>query len=276
MARPRPQPTQADGAELAELGLNAYEGSVYLALLGRSGQTSTQLATRAGVPRQRIYDVLGSLEEKGLCTGRDTTPRTFYAADPRKALPALSARRAAELQRERERAQTVAAALVEQLGPMFLAGKRERDPLQYVEALADPARIAARAVELAGAARRHVSSLIKRPLIISPEQNRAFLHVPLDRKVRYRALYDDAALDDAELRAWMDELGPKGQEIRTVPSLPVKLQLFDDEVALLSMQDPVGGPPSFTAIVIRHRGAVALLNLAFEALWAQGAPYPRP
>lgn len=276
MTRARAQEPEAAGGDLAGLGLTAYEGGVYLALLGRSGQTSTQVAGRAGVPRQRIYDVLGSLEEKGLCTGRDTSPRTFFAVDPRKALPVLSARRAADLERERERTQALADELAQRLGPLFVAGKSQRDPLQYVEALAEPTRIAARAMELAAGARHHVNSLIKRPLILSGEQNRRFLHVPLARNVRYRALYERAALDDAELRGWMDELGPKGQEIRIVPSLPVKLQAFDDEVALLSMQDPVGGPPSFTAVAVRHRGAVALLNLAFESLWAQGAPYPSP
>ena len=263
------------GADLASLGLNAYESAVYLALLVRGGQGSTELAKRAKVPRQRIYDVLRSLEDKGLCAGRDTNPKTFFATDPAVSLPALSAHRAAELERERERTESVARSLAESLGPLFASGRCEGDPLQYVEALADPARIAARADELAGAARSHVNSLIARPLILSSEQNLRFLRVPLERGVRYRALYERSALDDSELRGWMDELAEQGQEIRLAPSLPTKMQAFDDEVALLSMQDPVGGTPSFTALAIRHRGAVALLNLAFERLWDEGIPYEK-
>jgi hypothetical protein len=259
-------------ADLTALGLNTYESSVYLALLARSGLASTELATRARVPRQRIYDVLRSLQAKGLVTARDTAPKTFYPVDPATALPALSANRAAELERERERTAAIAQALATHLVPLFQAGRGQNDPLQYVEALADPARIASRANELAAAARSHVHALIKRPLILSAEQNRRFLLAPLDRGVRYRALYERSALDDLELGQWILELGRKGQEIRTVERLPVKMQVFDDEVALLSMQDPVGGPPSFTALAIRHRGAVALLNLAFERLWEEGEP----
>jgi hypothetical protein len=56
------------------------------------------------------------------------------------------------------------------------------------------------------------------------------------------------------------------------PELPLKVQLFDDEVALLSMQDPVGGPPSFTALSVRHRGMVAFLAMAFERLWEASEP----
>jgi hypothetical protein len=213
---------------------------------------------------------------KGLCGARDTSPRTFLPADPARAVPALGARRAEELDRERERAGAAAAELAALLAPLFAAGQQQHDPLQYVEALADPARIAARAIELASAAQRHVNSIVKRPLILSSEQNRRFLQVPLEKGLRYRALYEREALSDPELSGWMAELSRKGQEIRIVPRLPVKLQAFDDEVALLSMQDPVGGPPSFTAVALRHRGAVALLNLAFERLWGEGAPYEDP
>jgi sugar-specific transcriptional regulator TrmB len=259
-------------ADLSTLGLNAYESGVYLALLARSGLASTELATRARVPRQRIYDILRSLQAKGLVTARDTAPKTFYPVDPARALPALSANRAAELERERERTAAIAQALATRLVPLFQAGRGHNDPLQYVEALADPARIASRANDLAAAARSQVHALIKRPLILSAEQNRRFLLAPLDRGVRYRALYERSALDDPELGQWILELGPKGQEIRTVERLPVKMHVFDDKVALLSMQDPVGGPPSFTALAIRHRGAVALMNLAFERLWEEGDP----
>jgi len=64
-----------------------------------------------------------------------------------------------------------------------------------------------------------------------------------------------------------------GQQIRIADAVPLKIQAFDDDVVLLSMQDPVGGPPSFTAIAIRHAGTVAYLNLAFERLWDQSTPF---
>lgn len=51
------------------------------------------------------------------------------------------------------------------------------------------------------------------------------------------------------------------------------MNAVDSEAALLSMQDPVGGPPSFTAITVRHRGTVTFLNMAFERLWEQAQPF---
>jgi hypothetical protein len=51
------------------------------------------------------------------------------------------------------------------------------------------------------------------------------------------------------------------------PELPLKMQAFDDEAVLISMQDPAAGQPSFTAVAIHNRGLVAMVNLAFERLW---------
>jgi sugar-specific transcriptional regulator TrmB len=257
---------------LSELGLNGYESAAYLALLARSGLAPTELAIRAKVPRQRIYDVLESLAHKGLCTSRDTTPRTYYAVTPTLALEGLSQQRAAALEMEREKTARTAQELIAQLLPIFQTGRGQNDPLAYIEVLSEPSRIAARALELARSAQRSVNSCIRRPLILSREQNWRFIQEPLQRGVCYRALYETSASDDAELREWMITFQEWGQQIRLVPVLPVKMNSFDEQAALLSMQDPVGGPPSFTALAIRHPGTVAFLNMAFERLWDQGQP----
>jgi len=257
---------------LSELGLNGYEGTIYLSLLSRGGLTPTELATRAKVPRQRVYDILESLLNKGLCTSRDTTPRTFFAVAPPQALEGLSQQRAAALEREREKTARISQELILQLLPIFQTGSTHDDPLAYVDVLSDPSRIAIRALELARSVKVSVNSCIKRPLILSREQNWSFIREPLQRGVHYRALYETSALQDQELIEWMKTFREWGQQIRLVPELPVKMNAFDDTATMLSMQDPVGGPPSFTALSIQHRGTVAFLNLAFERLWEQGEP----
>lgn len=260
--------------KLTDLGLNGYEASVYLALLGRMGMTPTGLAAQAKVPRQRIYDVLESLAAKGLCVSRDTLPKTFFAVDPALGLEGLHQRRAEALEREREQSAQVARDLIPQLGPLFEAGRGQNDPLSYIEVLSHPDRIAARALELARNARIRVNSCIKHPLILSPEQNRRFLREPLAHRALYRAIYERSALEDETVRGWITDFQAAGQQVRIAENLPLKMQAFDDDTALLSMQDPVGGPPSFTALSIRHRGTVALLNMAFEHLWETSTAFP--
>ncbi len=259
---------------LMDLGLNGYEGAVYLSLLGRTGMTPTELAAHAKVPRQRIYDVLESLAAKGLCVSRDTSPKTFFGVDPALGLEALSRRRAEALEREKEQVARLAHDLIPHLGPLFQAGRGQNDPLSYIEVLSDTDRIAARALDLARAARIQVNSCIKLPLILSPEQNWRFLREPLAHGALYRAVYERAALKNEEVRAWIATFQTAGQQVRVADDLPLKMQAFDDDTVLLSMQDPIGGSPSFTALAIRHRGTVALLNMAFERLWETSAPIP--
>lgn len=260
--------------KLTALGLNGYEAAVYLALLGRMGMTPTELAVRAKIPRQRIYDVLESLSAKGLCVSRDSSPKTFFGVDPALGLEALSQRRAEVLDREREQTARLAHDLIPQLVPLFQAGRSANDPLSYIEVLSDPDRIAVRALNLARAARIRVNSCIKLPLILSPEQNWRFLREPLAHGALYRAIYERAALEEDTVREWIATFREAGQQVRVADDLPLKMQAFDDDAVLLSMQDPVGGPPSFTALAIRHRGTVALLNMAFERLWETSAPLP--
>jgi hypothetical protein len=67
----------------------------------------------------------------------------------------------------------------------------------------------------------------------------------------------------------------KGLDIRSVAELPLKMQAFDDEVVLVSMQAPASGEPSFTAVAVHNRGVVAMLNLAFEHLWSGAKRFKR-
>ncbi|BAY49358.1 hypothetical protein SAMD00079811_69870 [Scytonema sp. HK-05] len=260
-------------ALLSELGLTGYEATAYLALLGRNSFTPTELAARAKIPRQRIYDVLESLEEKGLCISKDTSPRSYFAIAPDLALEALSIQRAEALERDRLQMVARTKELISDLSPVYQVGRGQNDPLEYIDVLGNPSRIASKALALAQTVRTRVNSCIKRPLILTKEQNWRFIREPLLRGVTYRAIYENSALEDEELRVWLTTFAEWGQQIRFIPELPIKMQAFDDDIVLLSMQDPVGSPPSFTALAIRHTGMVAMINLAFEQLWERSEPY---
>jgi sugar-specific transcriptional regulator TrmB len=78
-----------DPERLISVGLSKYEACAYLALLGHDDSTAVEVADRAGVPRQRIYDVLISLRDKGLIVIRDGRPARHSARPPSIALPAM-------------------------------------------------------------------------------------------------------------------------------------------------------------------------------------------
>src|SRR5919204_3880605 len=84
-------------SELTQLGLTTYEAKAYVALLGRDSFTAAQVSRQAGLPRQRIYDVLASLVEKGLASARPGSVVKYAALAPELAIERLVAARRAEM-----------------------------------------------------------------------------------------------------------------------------------------------------------------------------------
>src|SRR5579875_2142130 len=108
---------------LQQLGLNAYESRSYLVLLGHPKFKALELAARAHVPRQKIYEVLDSLVEKGFAQVVQEKTKLFSAVDPSFAIPSYLARRSRSLQNEMTEQARLATGLIEDLRAAYLEGQ---------------------------------------------------------------------------------------------------------------------------------------------------------
>lgn len=68
--------------KLELLGLNEYESKAYQAIIDLGESKSHQISAKSGVPYGRIYDVLNTLEAKGLIKLTLKKPKTYVAIDP--------------------------------------------------------------------------------------------------------------------------------------------------------------------------------------------------
>jgi len=66
---------------LRKLGLPSYEIKVFLTLLQAGQMKAREISKISGIPYGRIYDVLYSLEQKGLVSVIPSEPRIFAAID---------------------------------------------------------------------------------------------------------------------------------------------------------------------------------------------------
>ena len=256
--------------QLTNLGLSRYEATAYLGLLKRSSFSAAELATHTGVPRQRIYDVLQSLSTKGLAHERVGQRRTFVAVAPEQALATLMRSRRESMEQELYAAEALAATLAHTIQPLYAAGSDEDNPLHYIDVITDTRQIGARAVELAYSAEHEILVCFKRPLLSSLEENLEEVREPLQRGVRYRAVYEQALLNDPEMAPLIEEFVTLGQVARTVSALPLKMNIYDQRAVLLSFQDPVTGRPSITALCLTHPSLAVALTRAFESYWHEG------
>src|SRR6202043_1330738 len=114
---------------LQQLGLNAYESRSYLVLLGHPRFKALELAARAHVPRQKIYEVLDSLVEKGFAQVIQERTKLFSAVPPDQAVPSYLARRAKTLELELADEAKAAHGMVEELMSSYAQGQGGRGTL---------------------------------------------------------------------------------------------------------------------------------------------------
>lgn len=72
---------------LVKFGLSKYETLVYTTLLIRGSSTASEIVEASGVPQPRLYDVVSSLERKGLVESQSGRPKRSWPVDPKVALP---------------------------------------------------------------------------------------------------------------------------------------------------------------------------------------------
>lgn len=87
---------------LQELGLKEYEARCFVALTRMSEGTAKDISEVSAVPRTRVYDATGVLEERGLVIVQHSTPQVFRALPIDDALATLRADYESRAERLRE------------------------------------------------------------------------------------------------------------------------------------------------------------------------------
>jgi sugar-specific transcriptional regulator TrmB len=252
---------------LTRLGLTSYEARAYIALLRRDTSTAAETARLAGLPRQRVYDVLSSLVEKGLASTRPGRAVKYSATAPEQALERLLAghrQQLSDLERD-------TLAVIEDLMPAYIAGQEHTDPLEYIDVLRDRKAINERFSELEAGIKNEILVFTKPPYATPIQEDTGGLEVVQSHRARsvyeYSA-FDDKAFSDA-VRRYIDA----GEEARFVPSLPLKLVIIDEQIVMFGIEDPVAGRAVLTMIVVDHVSLAKLLKIAFDAVWESGLTF---
>jgi sugar-specific transcriptional regulator TrmB len=254
-------------SQLTRLGLTSYEAKAYLTLIRRDSFTAAQVARQSGLPRQRIYDVLGSLVQKGLAVARPGNV-VKYAATP----PDIGVNQLLAVHREDlDRIEADAKQMVADLEPAFEAGQAETDPLEYIEVLRDKRAINERFAELQNAVKREILVFTKPPYATPPQENVEGLEVIQTHDAR--SLYEYSIFDDPKVARGVQRFVEAGEQARFVPSLPLKLVIIDETIVMFGMEDPVAGSADLTIVTVEHQSLAKVLKTAFNAIWETGLTF---
>jgi sugar-specific transcriptional regulator TrmB len=254
-------------AQLTRLGLTSYEAKAYLTLIRRDSFTAAQVARQSGLPRQRIYDVLGSLVQKGLAVTRPGSVVKYAAAAPEFAIDLLLTAHRDELSRMERDARD----MVKDLKPAYVAGQAHTDPLEYIEVLRDLRAINERFAELQGAVKKEILVFTKPPYATPPQENVEGLEVIQTHVAR--SLYEFSVFDEPAVMRGVQRFVEAGEEARFVPELPLKLVIIDETIVMFAMADPVAGSSDLTIVVVEHQSLAKVLKTAFNAIWDTGLTF---
>lgn len=250
---------------LQAMGLNAYEARSYLVLVGHSRFKALELAARAHVPRQKIYEVLDSLVEKGFAQVIQEKTKLFSAVPPDQALPAYLTRRRRALEQElAEQAQT-AQGMIDELSAAYIEGQGGRSTLDYLRIVGDPVQIAWQFRRMLAEAQTEYLEFSRPPYAVDPLDAELVIQARA-RGVACRLLVEQGTLDPAHEK-FLSEYRDAGAEVRKIEKVPMKMALFDEGQGLIALLDPVVTKPTWTSVIFDHAGMAEAMKGLFEDYW---------
>lgn len=257
---------------LQRIGLNAYEARSYLVLVGHPRFKALELAARAHVPRQKIYEVLDSLVEKGFAQVVQEKTKLFSAVEPELAIPAYLDRRAHQLEHELSEQTRLGDDLVGDLKAAHSEGQGGKGTLDYLRIVSDPGQTAAQYRRMLNEVEKEYLEFSRPPYAVDPLDEQ-LVRQARKRGVRCRLLIEAGSLDDSH-KLRLAEYAMAGVEVRQTDSLPLKLALFDSRQGLAALLDPVVTKPTWTSIIFDHAGFAEAMKGLFEDHWRRAHEAP--
>jgi DNA-binding CsgD family transcriptional regulator len=253
--------------DLVLLGLADADARAYLALLAQGPSSDEVVAKLVDTPVPAVRASFVALNEAGLVClmeeGAIASP-----VRPGAGLDLLMRRREAELRQARISAVDAYESFLRTAG-----GEPVGDLIEVIGGTAVSERIR----HLERGARQEIRAFDSPPYYADADANQIELD-NLSRGVRYRAVYATGALERADYLA--DNVLPgvrAGEEARTLPHVPVKLMVFDDDCAVVSQsavpQSTPDGPTDSSALLIRPCSLLSALIGLFEMCWRAALPF---
>ena len=238
---------------LEKIGLTSYEIRTFSALLKAGEQTASDLSQKSGVPYSKIYEVLGTLEEKSWIGSDDSRPTKYFAKSPSTGLET----RKQKIESDFLQNQSV---ILNELVPLYEKSGTSEKPDIWV--LSGSANIFTKILEMVESCRNEVMIALPQAGEELVKQALPKLRLLHDRGVDITILASDT-MDKESINA-----------IKRVASVKVKKGLFgggiisDKKYVVILLGPEVAGSSSsdIVAIWADHAGLAGFARQYFEYL----------
>jgi predicted transcriptional regulator/DNA-binding CsgD family transcriptional regulator len=252
------------------VGIPDVEARVYEALIMQGRSTVEGLSGRTNLTTSKITRALGNLIGRGLATRAPGRPARYYAVQPSLAGSVLIAKREHELGQLQQH--------LNKLDDAFHAEMAANRSVEYVERVEGAARIYRSFVRIQRSAQREVRAFDKPPYFVSPGEHGDEGPNLEERRslaagtVGYRVVYDQ---ESVALPGRLDNIWEgirSGERARVGSTLPAKIVISDDQVAIVSsaadFHDGI-------AYLVHRSSLLDVISGLFEATWDRAVPLNR-
>src|SRR5713226_1208269 len=236
---------------LEKIGLTSYEIKTYASLLKTGQINASDLSQKSGVPYSKIYEVLGTLEEKGWIGSDDSRPTQYFAKSPATAVQTSRQ----QLETEFKNSEDV---ILKELTPLYeQSGTSERPDIWIISGVIN---IATKILEMVDSCRNEV--LITIPKVAEELAKEALPKLRLlhDKGVEITILVSED-VDSETLKS-----------LSRVAKVKVKKGLFgggiisDKRYVVILLGEDLGTSGSAEAIWADHSGLAGFAREYFEYL----------
>ncbi len=238
---------------LEKIGLTSYEIRTFSALLQSGELTASDLSQKSGVPYSKVYEVLGTLEEKGWIGSDDARPTKYFAKSPSTGLETTKQK----MENDFSQHQNI---ILHELVPLYEKSGTSERPDIWV--LSGAVNIASKILEMVDICRNEVMIALPEAGVELVKQALPKLRSLHDRGVQITILASDK-MDKASITA-----------IKRVAKVTIKKGLFgggiisDKRYVVILLGPELGGVNSseIVAIWADHAGLAGFARQYFEYL----------
>ena len=238
---------------LDKIGLTGYEIKTFSALLKSEGLIASDLSQKSGVPYSKIYEVLGTLEDKGWIGSDDSRPTKYFAKSPATGLETTKQKMEDDFTQNKS-------VILNELVPLYEKSGISEKPDIWV--LSGAINIAAKILDMVESCRTEV-------MVALPEAGQELIRQALPK---LRSLHDRGVSITVLTSDKMDKEALKA--ITRMATVKVKKGLFgggiisDKRYVVILLGPEMGGAQSsdLVAIWADHAGLAGFARQYFEYL----------
>lgn len=256
--------------KLLDLGFLPREVRIYLALLKGSDFAASEVAASSEIPRQKIYELLGILVKKGICTEKIGKIKRYNAVAPKIVFDNLLEKHKIKAEQILSQETLLAHELMTHLSAIHEENQSLSGSRNFIEILKGIKQINRRWVEIIEGAEVEILCTMKPHYRIIEEEIIDEAVTAIGKGINIRTVYEFSVGRRTDLtgRKLLDVISryiPEGEEARIGTRVPFKLTIIDGMITMLQ--------PGASVLVITHKDFASQMKQMFGMIWEAATPF---